>query len=116
MKDQSLWLVYLVGTHFEEDIDIFIIFEKVFECDDVILVEGPMDFDLGHQLSIGKRKVSKGREGGAREPFAWLYSWSMMLCRLSSRHRFFWIPYHRTHNISQNLPTEARKSGTCSVR
>jgi hypothetical protein len=37
----------------QEDIDIFMVFEEVVEAHDVLVDQGPVDFDLGKQLLAG---------------------------------------------------------------
>lgn len=40
-------------AEFEQDVDIFCVFEEVLEADDMVLVERAMDLDLGHELLLG---------------------------------------------------------------
>lgn len=42
----------LVLAQLEQDIDILSILEEVLKADDVVLVERPVDLDLGHQLLL----------------------------------------------------------------
>ena len=50
----------LVLAQLEENVDVLCVLEEVFKTDDVVLVEGAMDFDFGHQLLLG----SSLRQGG----------------------------------------------------
>lgn len=37
----------------EENIDIFYVFEDMLELDDILVFDGSVDFDLGHELLLG---------------------------------------------------------------
>ena len=41
---------HAIGTEFELHVDVAIVFEAVFECDDVGVRHGLVDLDLGKQL------------------------------------------------------------------
>ena len=43
----------LVLAQLEQDVHILSVLEEVLEADDVVLVKGAMDLDLGHQLLLG---------------------------------------------------------------
>lgn len=43
----------LVLAQFKQNVDVFCVLEEVLEADDVVLVEGAVDFDFGHQLLLG---------------------------------------------------------------
>lgn len=40
----------VVGTDFQKDVHVFVVFENVFELDDVVVVEGFVDLDFGDEL------------------------------------------------------------------
>jgi len=43
----------LVSAELEENVDVLGVFEEVFEADNVVVVEGAMDLNFGHQLCLG---------------------------------------------------------------
>lgn len=43
----------LVLTQFQEDVDVFSIFEEVLEAYDVVVVQTAVDFDFRHKLLLG---------------------------------------------------------------
>lgn len=43
----------LVLAQLEQNVDVFGVLEKVFEPDDVVVVEGAVNFDLRHELLLG---------------------------------------------------------------
>jgi hypothetical protein len=43
----------LVLTQLQKDVDILSVLEEMLEADDMVLVEGAMDLDLGHKLLFG---------------------------------------------------------------
>jgi len=40
----------LIGTEFKKNVDVFLVFKDVFKVDDVLMLEGFMDFDFRNQL------------------------------------------------------------------
>ena len=54
---------YVVVAELEKDVGVLLVFEKVVELDDVPVVEGAVDADLGLEL-LGEEGREGGREGG----------------------------------------------------
>ena len=43
----------LILTKLQQDVHVLCIFKEMFESDDIIMMKGSVDLDLGHQLLLG---------------------------------------------------------------
>jgi len=49
-KKKGIWINYLIRAHFQQNINVFFIFENTFKLDDIFMMKGFMDFDFCQEL------------------------------------------------------------------
>jgi hypothetical protein len=80
----------LVLAEFKQNVDVLSIFEEVLEAYDVVVVETPVNFDLGHQLLLGSRLCKRrfGYHFGGRDTLSLKVCELIALCEASFAEEF----------------------------